>query len=194
MILLYVGIAAYVLNIYFGDLKALKAGKPNPSAMPGTAQTGLKAYLIGSLGALLILGVESGGEVALGVADEQSELVWYSIFAIVAAGVVEEIIFRGFLVIDSKGKRALIGSCLCFSFLFAMIHPQLWSMENGFELTLTGKGFFSTGILFVNSLWFYAVRFGPWNPNRSIFPCMLAHAASNFGVYLVKLYQGYILF
>jgi membrane protease YdiL (CAAX protease family) len=121
-------------------------------------------------------------------------MVWYFVFAIVAAGVVEEVIFRGYLVVENKGRAALIASCVGFSFLFAVIHPHLWSNEDGFELTLTAKGFLSTGILFANSLWFYALRFGPWNKTRSIFPCMLAHAASNLGVFFVKLWQGYVLF
>jgi hypothetical protein len=67
-------------------------------------------------------------------------------------------------------------------------------MDNGFHLTLTEKGFFSTSILLANSLWFYALRFAPWNKNRSIFPCMLAHAASNLGVFGVKWAQGFIIF
>ncbi len=194
MVVLYVGIAAYVLHMYWGDLRANQSSEVNSGGMPGATSAGVGTFAIGVVGALLILAAETFGEIAMGVADEQSELVWYLVFAIVAAGVVEEIIFRGFLVIDKKGKAALIGSCIGFSLLFAIIHPQLWSTEDGFHLTLTAKGFFSTGILFANSLWFYAVRFGPWNPRHSIFPCMLAHAASNLGVFGVKLAQGYIIF
>jgi membrane protease YdiL (CAAX protease family) len=194
MILLYVGVAVYVGNMYWGDYQAAKAGKPNGSAMPGATKASLRAFLIGTVGALILLGVETGGEIALGVVDEQSEMIWYFVFAIVAAGVVEEVIFRGFLVVDKKGKALLIASCVGFSLIFALIHAHLWSTEDGFEWTLTAKGLFSTGILFANSLWFYAVRFGPWNPERSLFPCMLAHAASNLGVFFVKLAQGYVVF
>ena len=194
MILLYVGIAAYVLNMYVGDYKSAKAGEPNGGALPGATAATICVLGLGVIGSLLILGVETGGEIALGVADEQSEMVWYFVFAIVAAGVVEEVIFRGFLVVENKGKAALIASCVGFSLIFAVIHPHLWTNEDGFELTLTAKGFFTTGILFANSLWFYAVRFGPWNKTNSIFPCMLAHAASNLGVFFVKWAQGYVLF
>ena len=194
MILLYVGIAAYVLNMYVGDYKSAKVGEPNGGAMPGATTATIGVLGLGVIGSLLILGVETGGEIALGVADEQSEMVWYFVFAIVAAGVVEEVIFRGFLVVENKGKAALIASCVGFSLIFAVIHPHLWTNEDGFELTLTAKGFFTTGILFANSLWFYAVRFGPWNKTNSIFPCMLAHAASNLGVFFVKWAQGYVLF
>jgi hypothetical protein len=194
MILLYVGVAAYVLHTYLGDYKAEKAGAPNPGAMPGAKPFSMMTVLIGVVGTLVILVAEVGGEIALGIADEQSDVVWYLLVTWLCAGIVEEIIFRGFLVVDNKGRAALIGSCVGFSLLFALIHPHLWSMENGFELTLTQKGFFTTGLLLANSLWWYAVRFGPWNPSRSIFPCMIAHAASNLGVFLVKLSQGYVIF
>ncbi|MEN8843025.1 MAG: lysostaphin resistance A-like protein [Lentimonas sp.] len=194
MILIYVGVAAYVVNMYWSDYKADKATEHSSGAMPGACATTVASLMIGVIGSLLILAAETGGEIALGVADEQSEMVWYFVFAIVCAGVVEEVIFRGFLVVENKGKAVLIGSCVGFSLLFALIHPQLWSTEDGFELALTAKGFFSTGILFANSVWFYAVRFGPWNKTNSIFPCMLAHAASNLGVFFVKLAQGYVIF
>lgn len=195
MILLYVGVAAYVGYMYWGDYKSNQSlEQPNPSAMPGATSASLGLFVIGVIGALLILAAETGGEIALGISSEQSEMVWYFVFASIGAGIVEEVIFRGYLVVENKGKAALIGSCVGFSLIFAIIHPHLWSNEEGFELTLTAKGFFSTSILFANSLWFYAVRFGPWNKNRSLFPCMLAHAASNLGVFFVKWAQGFVLF
>lgn len=206
MILLYVGIAVYVGNMYWGDYKSGRALDPEAGAMPGATGTSVLAVLIAVIGALVILAVETGGEIALGVVAEQSEMVWYFVFAIVAAGIVEEVIFRGYLVIDKKGRALLVASCVGFSLLFALIHfhlfsldfPdeaswwQIWSAE--VEWTLTAKGWFSTSILLANSLWFYACRFGPWNRSRSLFPCMIAHAASNFGVFVVKWVQGYVIF
>lgn len=194
MIVLYVGVAAYVGNMYWGDYQAARSGKPRGSAMPGATGASLWAFLLGGIGALVLLGIETWGEIALGVADEQSEMVWYFVFAIIAAGVVEEVIFRGFLVVENKGRALLVASCVACSLIFAVIHAHLWSTEDGFEWTFTSKAVFSTSILFANSLWFYAVRFGPWNPERSLFPCMLAHAASNLGVFVVKLAQGYVIF
>ena len=193
MILLYVGMAAYVGYMYLGDYRQQQSDGPNAQAMPGATSASLGLYVIGVIGALLILAAETGGEIALGISAEQSEMLWYFVFSILAAGIVEEVIFRGYLVVENKGRAALIGSCVGFSLIFAIIHPHLWSNEDGFELTLTGKGFFSTSILFANSLWFYALRFGPWNKNRSLFPCMLAHAASNFGGFAVKLAQGFVV-
>jgi|TARA_B110000037_G_scaffold216437_1_gene275581 membrane protease YdiL (CAAX protease family) len=196
MVLLYVGVAAYVGYMYWGDYQSNQASEqPDPRGMPGATSASWGLYGIGVIGALLILAAETGGEIALGIASEQSEMVWYFVFAILGAGIVEEVIFRGYLVVDSKGRAALIGSCVGFSLIFAIIHGHFWSNEEGqaFAWTFTTKAFFTTGILLANSLWFYALRFGPWNKNRSLFPCMLAHAASNFGVFAVKWAQGFVV-
>lgn len=194
VILLYVGAAAFVLHMYRGDYMAAESGQIQSGAMPGAENASLVTFLIATIGALLLLGVETSGEIALGLVNEQSEMLWYFLPALVAAGVIEEVIFRGYLVITEKGRTLFITSCVGFSLLFALIHAHLWSAEDGFEWTFSLKAFFSTGILFANSLWFYAARFGPWNPKRSIFPCMLAHAASNIGVFFIKMVQGYVLF
>jgi len=196
MVLLYVGVAAYVGYMYWGDYQSNQAlEQPDPRGMPGATSASLGLFVIGVIGALLILAAETSGEIALGIAAEQSEMVWYFVFAILGAGIVEEIIFRGYLVVDGKGRAALIGSCVGFSLIFAIIHGHFWSNEEGqaFAWTFTTKAFFTTGILLANSLWFYALRFGPWNKNRSLFPCMLAHAASNLGVFCVKWAQGFVV-
>ena len=206
MILLYVGVAAYVGYMYWGDYQSNQLlVQPDPRGMPGATSARWGLYGIGVIGALLILAAETSGEIALGISSEQSEMVWYSVFAILGAGIVEEVIFRGYLVVDNKGRAALIGSCVGFSLIFAVIHPFLWEMIYpekvplwklwlaDFNFILTTKAFFTTGILLANSLWFYALRFGPWNKNRSLFPCMLAHAASNLGVFFVKWAQGFII-
>lgn len=194
MVIAYVALAAYLLHIYLGDARMELAGTPNPKAMPGATVAKLPIYIIGVVGALVLLGIETGGEIALGVVTEQSEMVWYFVFATLGAGVVEEVFFRGFLVVQNRGRAALIGSCVGFSLIFALIHGHFWSNEDGFAWTFTTKAWFTTAVLFANSLWFYALRFAPWNPNRSIFPCMLAHAASNLGVFGVKWVQGYVIF
>ncbi|MGB0344920.1 MAG: CPBP family intramembrane glutamate endopeptidase, partial [Coraliomargarita sp.] len=102
MILAYAGIAAYILHMYWGDYRADRSGAPNPKAMPGAKGFGVGVAVIGVVGSLLLLAVETGGELALGIADEQSEMLWYLVFATLCAGVVEEVIFRGFLVVENK--------------------------------------------------------------------------------------------
>ena len=86
-------------------------------------------------------------------------MLWYLVFATLCAGVVEEVIFRGFLVVENKGRVALIGSCIGFSLYFCADPRTL--LEHGGRLcsTFTSKAFFTTAILFANSLWWYAVRF-----------------------------------
>ena len=194
MIVLYVGAAAFVLHMYRVDYIVGKLGQIRSGPMPGAENASLVSFFIATLGALMLLGVETCGEIALGLVNEQSEMLWYFLPAIIAAGVIEEVIFRGYLVVTDKGKALFYASCVGFSLFFAIIHPHLWSAEDGFVWTLSDKAFFSTSILFANSLWFYAARFGPWNPDCSIFPCMLAHAVSNLGVFFIKIVQGYVLF
>ena len=194
MILIYVGIAVAVLQMYRGDLRAAASGKPNPKALPGAKPAVPWVYCLGVVGALVLLAIETRGEIALGIAEEQSEMVWYFIFAALGAGVIEEVIFRGYLVVEHKGRALLVSSCVGFSLVFALLHGHLWRTEEGFVWTFTTKAWFTTLLLFANSLWFYALRFGPWNPTRSLFPCMLAHAVSNLGVFAVKLAQGFIIF
>ena len=193
-ILLYLGVAGYVLYLYLVDFRSTRAGNvADGNSMPGASAMPASALIIGVCVALLILAVETSGEIVLGISSEQSQMAWYFLFASLAAGVIEEVIFRGYLVVSKRGRAALITSCVGFSFVFALIHGHLWSTENGFDFTFTTKGVFSTSILFFNSLWFYLVRFGPWNPTHSIFPCMLAHACSNLGVFIIKLFQGYVV-
>ena len=206
MSVLYVGIAAYVVYLYRSDFLAEKSGQPKPGALPGATPAPASLYFIGIVGALLILVIETAGEVLLGISDEQRTMSWFFIFSILGAGVVEEVVFRGFLVVENRGRAVLVASCVGFSLLFALLHPFLWSFNYpeataiwkfwraDFELILTPKAVFTTAILFLNSLWFYALRFGSWNENRSMFPCMLAHSVSNLGVYLVKYVQGYVVF
>ena len=121
-------------------------------------------------------------------------MVWFFVFASISAGVIEEVVFRGYLVVQNRGRNALVFSCLGFSLVFALVHGHLWSMEEGFAWNFTVQGIFNTWILFFNSVSLYALRFGPWNANRSILPSIIAHMILNLGVFVVKLAQGYIVF
>ena len=46
MILLYVGVAAYVGQIYWGDYKAVKSGEADAGAMPGAVAAPLGAFTV----------------------------------------------------------------------------------------------------------------------------------------------------
>lgn len=205
MLLLYAGVAIYIGKLYWDDTRAYCAGKPNPKALPGAVPCSGKALWIALAGALVLLGLETGGEIALGIDDEQSRIAAAFLIAMLAAGIVEEVIFRGYLVVANRGRVALIASICMFSAVFALLHPHLWSYENedaawwafwqaSWTWDFGTKAWFSTAFLFFHSLWFYACRFGSWNPERSILPAFAAHAFSNFGVFCVKWMQGYVDF
>jgi uncharacterized protein len=150
--------------------------------------------VIAAAGALVVLGAETWGELALGLSEEQSRMTYlFAAYTLVAA-IVEEIIFRGYVVVQNRGRAALVGAVLGASLVFAAIHPFLWNWDDeGFVFTFTPKGWFSFGAVFVASLWFYACRFASWNPSRSLLPCFAAHLAKNAGVIVIKAAQGFLI-
>lgn len=188
-------VALYILKIYRDDYRAFQTGTPNPKAMPGATPAPMWLIWIAALGSLLLVGVETAGEYALGITDEQSTIGAFYLIAMVSAGIVEEVVFRGFLVVK-RTRAMLIGSIVFFSLLFALVHMHLLETdEEGTMSLVTGAGpLWWTFILFLNSIWWYAVRFLPGNRHQSLFPCFAGHIASNLGVFAVKLAQGYVTF
>jgi uncharacterized protein len=150
--------------------------------------------LLAVTGALVLLVAETAGEVALGIDREQTQLTrLFAIYTVAGAPVLEELIFRGWLVVDGRGERMMWASAVGASLVFALIHPFLWQWdESGFVLTLGVKGWFSTLVVFAMSLWLYIARLATWNPTRSLLPCFAAHAAKNAGVVAIKAASGYI--
>jgi len=79
------------------------------------------------------------------------------------------------------------------SLLFALLHPFLWEWKgDGLTAHFGGKAWFSTAAIFAGSLWFYTVRFFRLNPQRSLLPCIVAHATKNLGVLAIKYVQGFV--
>ena len=179
----------YLAKIWNDDRKVNRAG-----GLPGATATTARAVWIAVLGSLLILAGETLGENALGIADQQSKMTWlFALYSILGASIIEELTFRGFLVVDNRGRRALWASVVAASVAFAAVHPFLWSWDDsGFEIAFTGKGWFSTAAVFLSSLWWYLARFAKWNPSHSLLPCFAAHAAKNVGVILVKAATGHM--
>lgn len=187
--ILYGIVALVVLYLWRSDWK-----EGREHGFPGASGAPLRLLLIAGLGGVALTLLETLGESVLGLTEEQTELAVFSIVPLLSAAVVEEIVFRGYLVVQDRGRAWLIGSVVGFSFLFAIIHPHLWSWEEeGFAVEWTVKGGFTTFFLFVNSLWFYTVRFAFGNDSRSLLPCFVAHAASNASVWVVKGLQGYLV-
>jgi membrane protease YdiL (CAAX protease family) len=196
--LLLAGLCVLVLwlvKVWTDDLRQARAGRPNPRALPGAVASGWSAVLVAVGGSLVLLGLETWGEVKLGIADAQSTMTWMFGLYTLAAAFGEELVFRGYLVVTRRGKAWLWGSIVLFSLGFALLHPFLWTWQEGTGLSvhLDTKGFFSTGAIFVGSLWFYTVRFFGLNRQGSLLPCIAAHLAKNLGVLLIKFQQGFVV-
>jgi len=206
--ILMIAAGIYVLHLWRQDYQQARAGRPNPGALPGATPASLTACLIAAAGALLILAGETWGELHLGISDEQSNMTVLFGLTTLSAAFVEELIFRGFIVIDKHGPIIRWAGILAASVLFTALHPFLWKWDMG-ELPawhavkvwqwgdwltwqFTTKGWFSAAAVFVSSLWFYTVRFASFNPTHSLIPCVTAHATKNLGVFAIKSVQGFV--
>lgn len=187
-------IALYVMYLWRQDYRSFRSGQPNPHALPGAIPCSPLACVIAGLGALAILAAETLGELHLGLSEQQSTItILFGIYSLLAA-FIEELIFRGFIVIENRGKFLRLLGIVGASLLFAALHPFLWKWgDSGFHWTVNMKGWFSTSAVFVSSLWFYTVRFAAFNPNQSLIPSITAHAVKNLGVICIKAMQGFIV-
>ena len=196
-ILVVTGIALYAAKLWLEDYRKSRSGVPNPRAFPGASPVSLGLVLLGIGVAVVLVAIQTAGEYALGISELQSTVTWLFLLGMISAGFLEELIFRGYVVIDGRGRVALVGSIVVFSLLFALLHFH-WAEWKGFEagwfeLTLSQAAGWWMLALFGNALLFYWLRFCRWNPNRSLIPCFAAHISSNIAVFLVKLSQGFVV-
>ncbi len=208
LILFMSAVGLYVLHLWIQDYRAALNDQPSAQALPGAAPTTPTACFIAAAGAVLLLIVETFGEIRLGISAEQTEItLLFGVYTLIAA-FIEELIFRGYIVVEGRGKALRWAGIVGASVLFAGLHPFLWSWDMGSSamwqvfmiwrwsewLTwdFSTKGVFSTAILFVSSLWFYTVRFASFNRTHSLLPCIVAHGTKNLGVIAVKGYQGFV--
>ncbi|HEY9155934.1 MAG TPA: CPBP family glutamic-type intramembrane protease [Opitutaceae bacterium] len=192
LLLVMIAVSLYVIWLWWSDYQADKAAKANPRGFPGATAAPARALVIALIGAWIILAVETWGEIGLGVSQEQSNMTALFALYTLCAAFVEEVVFRGFIVIDNKGAGIRWLSIFAASLLFAALHPFLWEWkDNSLVFHFGSKGIFSTAIVFISSLWFYTVRFAPFNPRRSLAPCFAAHFGKNFGVIVIKAAQGH---
>lgn len=184
----------YAGKLWWHDWRAARNGTGNAQALPGAADAPRRIVVIGVAGAIGCVAVETAGEQFLGIASGQSRMTWlFALYSITSAPILEELIFRGWLVVENRGRATMWAAAAGASLLFALLHPFLWAWGSaGFAVTLTLKGWFSTGMAFVTSLGLYALRLGSWNPQRSLLPCFVAHAAKNLAVVLVKASTGFM--
>lgn len=190
---------ALVAGIYLGrlwlqDRNRAQTGEPNPQALPGAKPAPPRLVIVAIAGSLVLLAIETAGEHVLGVAAQQSTMTWLAaLYSIAGAPIIEEVLFRGWLVIEDRGRRTMWLAAIGASVVFALLHPFLWRWDDaGFALTLSVKGWFSAAIVFATSLWLYALRLGSWNPQLSLLPCFAGHAAKNLGVVAVKAAAGFM--
>ena len=196
-VILSVVAAAFILKMWISDYMAWKKGTPFERAIAGATGAPMRLVWLSVIVSVGIVIIESAGEYALGATTAQSTIPWYYLAAMLGAGIVEEMIFRGYLVIQTKGRKTLIASIIIFSIAFALIHGHLlgWSKDTySFEVKLAPGPIWWTLILFTNSLWWYAVRFMPSNKDHSLLPCFAGHMASNLAVFVIKLAEGYVSF
>jgi membrane protease YdiL (CAAX protease family) len=189
-----IAIGVYVARLWWADLRANRARPGEPErGFPGTVPAPRRAWLIALGGTAVLLAAETWGEILLGLSEEQSgTTVLYGAYTLVAA-FIEEVVFRGYLVVRHRGRATMIWAVLAASLGFALLHPFLWTLDGGFALTFTPKGWFSFAFSFVGSLWFYACRLAPWNPGHSLLPCFAAHGLKNAGVFVIKAAQGHLV-
>ena len=194
LLVLMTAAGLYVARLWRDDAHVARAGKQNPQAFPGATDAPARAVWIAIAGALAILAAETLGENALGLAAQQSRMTWlFGFYSVAAAPLIEELIFRGWLVIENRGRLVLWVGAAGASVAFAALHPFLWRWDDaGFAFTFSVKGWFSTAAVFATSLWLYVARFAAWNPRRSLLPCFAAHAAKNLGVVAIKMAAGFM--
>lgn len=201
-VLLFCVVALWLARMWICDARE----NPTGGGLPGATACPMKAVVIAVAGTLVLLALETWGEIRLGISAEQKDVSWLGLPMFIAAGFTEEVIFRGYLVAERRGPWVRWASILAFSLVFALIHDHLWSFEmpddrsagtlaaiwEGFSLNLSLKGFFSTGFIFVGAVWFYFVRFFKWNPNASLLAPVVAHIVKNVAVFVIKLAQGHV--
>lgn len=200
LLVLLIAAGLWLIRLWQQDYRSDAAGRPDPRALPGATRAPWPACIIAAAGALVILAAETVGEIHLGLTGQQSSItVLFGVYTLIAA-FIEELVFRGFIVIEGRGPAVRWLGIVAASVLFALLHPFLWAWQGGWiwdggrlDLTLTMKGWFSTGTVFASSLWFYAMRFSGLNPQRSLIPCVTAHATKNLGVIAIKAAQGFVV-
>mgnify|MGYP001244667807 CR=1 FL=1 len=194
LVLFSIAVAAVFLWMWTGDYQAARKGTPRPGALAGATPAPVFIVALSVAVSVLIVVLECAGEYALGIEGAQSTIPWYYLFAMLSAGIVEEILFRGYLVIQGRGRAALVASVVAFSIVFALVHGHFLPKgdDGARHLSLAAGPVWWSLILFVNALWWYFVRFSKWNPNHSLIPCFAGHMAGNLAVFAAKLLQGYV--
>jgi len=200
-LIFFVG-ACYLFSLFWKDLVTYKKTKTiHPKAFEGALPAGRPILVFAVVGAIILLAMQVLFEYATGTVQEQTEIGYFAILTLIASAFIEELIFRGYIVVKNKGLVLLWVFNILFSLIFALMHPYVWDwianeesvLGGALEFNFTLKTIGSTAFMFINSLFFYFLRFNKFNKNMSIIPCILSHLAFNLGVFAVKLCQGFVV-
>jgi len=159
-------LVAYIVGIEKKDLSSIGVLNISRSTFT-TAAIGFLLALLGVAAFGLITqftGLDpSGSEVQL---SETAAAPWWALFFFfLRAGVVEELIFRGFVISGAIDLGASRGAALFISsFLFTLPHALFWPGPHLILVAFSGLAF---GIIFI------------WK--RDLLACVLAHIGFNIG-------------
>jgi membrane protease YdiL (CAAX protease family) len=197
-------VGAFFLWLWIQDFRQNRSGAATnqTGAMPGATMCNVWLWICAlAIGLVWALGTTLV-EFKLGLSLQQETISMWFMASMLGAAVTEEVIFRGYLVLQKRGAILLVVSIVGFSTLFALIHPYLWTVTNedakGLEwvtsLRFGGdhQAWLATGSIWLLSLLLYGMRFNPWNPHRSLLPCFVMHGAANIAVFGVKYLQGFV--
>ncbi len=116
--ILSLGVAAWLFYTWLGDLKYLrKNGTPRRGAFAGATPAPVGLCVFGAVAAWLLLAANTAAESACGVSAEQTKVAPWALLSWVGAAFVEELIFRGYLVVQNRGRAVLVASIFFFSFV-----------------------------------------------------------------------------
>ncbi len=193
----------WLFKLWLDDARAVSLGTPNKNGFSGATYTSKNIAICGACAGVCLLIFAVFLENITGTSESQTKVSVWAVFGWIAAAFIEELIFRGYLVIDKKGKFCLITSIFVFSLIFTICHPFFWDytipenadfLSGKFSFDFSSRAWVSSVVVFVSSLVFYILRFMPQNVSKSLIPCILAHLSYNLGTFFVKAIQGYVEF
>ena len=195
--------SAWLFKMWLGDLSDFrKTGVGRRGEFPRARPASKWLAWLGVFVGLWILAGITIAEIATGEVGAQTKVSCLALLSWVGAAFIEELIFRGYLVIDHHGEFVLWLGVLFFSFIFTVFHPFFWDytipdggsvFDASFTFNFTAKALRDSANVFGSSVVFYALRFCPQNKMRSLIPCIAAHLTYNVGVFCVKAFQGFVV-
>lgn len=200
MPLLYLVVTVFLFRHWLADFRAHRSGQILRGAFPGATMAPARLIVLAVCGGVVLSLGATAAECFAGVSAEQSDVAAVALVTWLCAAFAEELIFRGYLVVTGRGRMVGVAAVVLVSLCFALLHNHLWKLPEGasfFEVwkaqsNFTPQAWISFCGVFINSLFFYWLRFMPWNTKRSLSPCFAAHLAVNTTVFLVKLCQGHV--